>query len=93
LIIAGPNGSGKTSLFQTTIIEDFGRTVWIINPDLLAARIKVVEGIGSRAANLQAVKRIESWLKISIASHQTVGVENSSLDGKIPQASEGGKEA
>ena len=59
----------------------------------LAARIKVVEGIGSRAANLQAVKRIESWLKISIASHQTVGVENSSLDGKIPQASEGGKEA
>jgi len=31
--------------------------------------------VGSRAANLQAVQRIEAWLKISIASHQTVGVE------------------
>jgi predicted ABC-type ATPase len=75
LIIAGPNGSGKTSLFQTTIIEDFGRTVWIINPDLLSARIQAVERVGSKAANLQAVKRIEAWLKTSIASHQTIGVE------------------
>ena len=75
MIVAGPNGSGKTSLFQTTIIEDFGRAVWIINPDVLAARIQDIERVSGKAANLQAVKRIESWLKISIASHQTIGVE------------------
>jgi predicted ABC-type ATPase len=56
-------------------LENVGRTVWIINPDLLAARIQEVERLGRKTANLQAVKRIESWLKASIASHQTIGVE------------------
>src|SRR5947209_14735499 len=75
LIIAGPNGSGKSSLSQSTLIEEFGRTVWVIDPDLLARRIYAFERVGKRAANLQAVKRIESWLEISVKAHQTVGVE------------------
>jgi hypothetical protein len=38
-IVAGPNGSGKSSIYTDTDIEDFGGSVWIINPDLLTARI------------------------------------------------------
>ena len=75
LIVAGPNGSGKTTVFQSTIVQDIGRTVWIINPDLLAARIRTVELLGAREANLEAVRRIEKWLKTSISAHQTIGVE------------------
>jgi predicted ABC-type ATPase len=75
LIVAGPNGSGKTSAYQDTDIEAFGRSVWIINPDLLAARIQNVEGLGLGEANLEAVRRIEAWLEASIQAHQTVGVE------------------
>jgi predicted ABC-type ATPase len=75
LIVAGPNGSGKTTVFESTILQDIGRAVWIINPDLLAIRITKVESLGIRAANLEAVRRIERWLKASIQAHQTIGVE------------------
>ncbi|RUY20518.1 hypothetical protein EN978_36320 [Mesorhizobium sp. M7A.F.Ca.US.001.04.1.1] len=75
LIVAGPNGSGKSSAYQDADIEAFGRSVWIINPDLLAARIRDVEGLELDAANLEAVRRIESWLEASVRAHQTVGVE------------------
>ena len=82
-IIAGPNGSGKSSLYGSnrdniygnTSILDFFRSFWIINPDLLASRIRFNEKLGQRAANLEAVKRIESWLDASIKAHQSVGVE------------------
>jgi predicted ABC-type ATPase len=82
-IIAGPNGSGKSSLYGSnrdniygnTSILDFFRSFWIINPDLLASRIQFNEKFGQRAANLEAVKRIESWLDASIKAHQSVGVE------------------
>ena len=75
LIVAGPNGSGKSSTYLDTDIEAYGRSVWIINPDLLAARIRIVEGLDLDPANLEAVRRIETWLEASIAAHQTVGVE------------------
>jgi len=75
LIVAGPNGSGKTTVFQSTIAEDIGRAVWIINPDLLAARIRAIESLRLRDANLEAVRRIERWLKASVDAHQTIGVE------------------
>jgi predicted ABC-type ATPase len=75
LIVAGPNGSGKSSAYEDAGVEDIGRSVWIINPDLLAARIRDVEGLELVAANLEAVRRIEAWLETSIAAHQTVGVE------------------
>ena len=75
LIVAGPNGSGKSSAYQDTDIEAFGRSVWIINPDLLAVRIQTVEGLQLAEANLEAVRRIETWLEASIEAHQTVGVE------------------
>jgi predicted ABC-type ATPase len=75
LIIAGPNGSGKSSIHQDTDVEAFGRSVWIINPDLLTARIRDIEQLDLAAANLQAVQRIEAWLDISIQAHQSVGVE------------------
>lgn len=74
-IVAGPNGSGKSSLYQNAIIEAFNRSIWIINPDLLSARIRAVEKKSLRAANVAAVERIESWLEVSIRAHQTIGVE------------------
>lgn len=74
-IVAGPNGSGKSSVYQDTDIEAIARSVWIINPDLLTARIRAVERLRLREANLEAVKRIEAWLEASIRAHQTVGVE------------------
>jgi predicted ABC-type ATPase len=49
--------------------------VWIINPDLLTARIQEIEGLTLYESNLQAVRRIEAWLEASIQAHQTVGVE------------------
>jgi predicted ABC-type ATPase len=73
--VAGPNGSGKSSFYQTLEFEASARSIWIINPDLLTVRIQQVEGLELRAANLQAVKRIETWLEVSIQAHQTVGVE------------------
>jgi len=73
--VAGPNGSGKSSVYQDTDVEAFGRSVWIINPDLLAARISEIETLPLLAANLEAVRRIEAWLETSINAHQTVGVE------------------
>ena len=75
MIVAGPNGAGKTTVFQSTVVQDFGRAVWIINPDLLAARIRAVESLSIRAANLAAVRRIETWVKASLNAHQTIGVE------------------
>ena len=74
-IVAGPNGSGKTSIYENADIEDFGRSVWIINPDALAKRIRDIEGLDPLPANLEAVRRIERWLYSSIEAHQTVGVE------------------
>lgn len=74
-IVAGPNGSGKSSIYQDVDIELFARSIWIINPDLLTARIQAVEQLQLRDANLQAVQRIEAWLRASIRAHQTVGVE------------------
>lgn len=73
--MAGPNGSGKSTSYDNSDIEEFNRSVWIINPDLLAARIRDTEGLPLDEANLQAVVRIERWLEASIEAHQTVGVE------------------
>lgn len=74
-IVAGPNGSGKTSIYDNADIEDFGRSVWIINPDALAKRIRDMEKLEALPANLEAVRRIERWLYASVEAHQTVGVE------------------
>jgi predicted ABC-type ATPase len=75
LIVAGPNGSGKSSAYGNADVESTGRSVWIINPDLLAARIRDVERLALADANLEAVKRIERWLESSIDAHQSTGVE------------------
>ena len=50
-------------------------SVWIINPDLLSARIRDHEKRDERDANIAAVQRIEAWLKASVMAHQSVGVE------------------
>ena len=91
LIVAGPNGSGKSSAYQDADIESSGRSVWIINPDLLAARIRDVEGLELTAANLEAVVRIEAWLETSIRAHQTVGVETVLSTGKYRRLVEAAK--
>lgn len=75
LIVAGPNGSGKSSVYRDADLEWDGRSVWIVNPDLLAARIRDVEALPLREANLAAVVRIEAWLEASITVHKTIGVE------------------
>ena len=81
-IVAGPNGSGKSTLYSETDIEGFGRSVWIINPDLLALRISQSEDRPLDVANREAVIRIEAWLEASISAHQTVGVETVLSTGK-----------
>jgi predicted ABC-type ATPase len=81
-IVAGPNGSGKSSVYTDTDIEDFGGSVWIINPDLLTARIRAIERLRPRNANVAAVTRIYDWLKASIDAHQTIGVETVLSTGK-----------
>jgi predicted ABC-type ATPase len=43
LIVTGPNGSGKSSAYEHANIEKGGRSVWIVNPDILAKRIAEVE--------------------------------------------------
>lgn len=74
-IVAGPNGSGKSSLYNRTDIEGWGGSVWIINPDLLTAKIVEYEKLTVGDANLVAVNRIERWLDASLQSYQTIGVE------------------
>jgi predicted ABC-type ATPase len=74
-IVAGPNGSGKSTIYSGSDLRDFDRSIWIINPDLLTARIQAAEKLGLRRANLEAVRRIYAWLEASVAAHQTVGVE------------------
>lgn len=74
-IVAGPNGSGKSTLYNLTSIKDWGGSVWIINPDLLTAKIIESEGLTQWDANLAAVQRVETWLDASIAAYQTIGVE------------------
>lgn len=73
--MAGPNGSGKSSAYQDTAYKFEGRTLWIVNPDLLTVRVRKVEGLPQRDANLAAIQRIERWLESSIDVHKSVGVE------------------
>jgi predicted ABC-type ATPase len=74
-IVAGANGSGKSSVYQDTEIEDAGGAVWIINPDILTAQIQITEKLKLHAANMAAADRIFQWLKASIDAYQTIGVE------------------
>jgi predicted ABC-type ATPase len=74
-MVAGPNGSGKSSLYDDKNIDVFDQSVWIINPDILTERIRQIEKLDPRAANVEAVVRVEAWLEASIRAHQTVGVE------------------
>jgi predicted ABC-type ATPase len=74
-MVAGPNGSGKSSLYSDVGAEAFDRSVWIINPDLLTERVRNVEGMSLREANIAAVQRVEAWLEASIDAYQTIGVE------------------
>jgi predicted ABC-type ATPase len=74
-IVAGANGSGKTSVYQDTEFEDPGGAVWIINPDILTAQIQIIERLALHAANVAAADRILCWLQASIDAYQTIGVE------------------
>lgn len=82
LIIGGPNGSGKSSAYADARVEIESRTLWIINPDLLAVRIRDVEVFPLQDANLQAIQRIEAWLEASIRTHSSIGVETVLSTGK-----------
>lgn len=75
LIIAGPNGSGKSTAYRDTDIEAGGRSLWIVNPDLLTERIQLTEGLPLTDANRAAVDRIEAWIEASIDVHKSIGVE------------------
>ena len=75
MIVAGPNGSGKSTAYDNVDLELDGRSIRIVNPDLLAKRIRIEEGKEAREANLIAVNRIRSWLDTSVEVYQTVGVE------------------
>ena len=75
VIIAGPNGSGKSTAYSNAKLEWEERDIWIINPDLLTLRLKIIEDLKLEEANLAAVTRIENWLNASIDVHQPIGVE------------------
>lgn len=81
-IVAGPNGCGKSTFYNRTDIEGWGGSVWIINPDLLTAKIVESERLALGDANLAAVQRIEKWLETSIEAYQTIGVETVLSSGK-----------
>ena len=81
-IIAGPNGSGKSSFYSRTDIEGWGRSVWIINPDLLTMALVKSEHLPIAKANKVALDRIHEWLIASIGVHQTIGVETVLSTGK-----------
>lgn len=81
-IVAGPNGCGKSTAYNRTDIEGWGGSVWIINPDLLTAKIVESERNTPESANLAAVQRIERWLEASIEAYQTIGVETVLSSGK-----------
>ena len=55
--------------------QGFWRTVWIINPDALTARIREREKRQLLSANGEALDRISRWLTTSVDAYQTVGVE------------------
>ncbi|WP_439476215.1 AAA family ATPase [Brevundimonas sp.] len=74
--MAGPNGSGKSTIYSMLSAEEPSGSIWIINPDVLSKRIADQEALPLNPdANLEAVKRIETWLRASIRAHQTIGVE------------------
>lgn len=81
-IVAGPNGCGKSTLYDNSDISQLDGSVWIINPDVLTATLRESEKIEPVQANLQAVKRIEAWLRKSIEVYQTIGVETVLSTGK-----------
>lgn len=66
---------GKSTAYGRSEVSEFDGSVWIINPDLLTARLKAQEELTAAEANLAAVIRIEAWLDASINVHQTIGVE------------------
>jgi predicted ABC-type ATPase len=74
-IIAGPNGCGKSTAYGSNDVAELDGAVWIVNPDLLTARLQLAESLALNDANLAAVRRIETWLESSIDVHQTIGVE------------------
>jgi predicted ABC-type ATPase len=79
-VVAGPNGSGKSTIYSGSNIRDFGRSIWIINPDLLTARIQAVEKLSLRKVLKPSVA--STWLEASVAVHQTVRVETVLSTGK-----------
>jgi len=75
-IIAGANGSGKTSAYDRVLLQAPSGSIWIINPDELSKRIHQHEGLPlDPLANFTAVKRMETWLYASVKTYRTVGVE------------------
>lgn len=74
-IVAGPNGSGKSTIYSAMSAEEPSGSIWIINPDELTNRIVAQERLERAQANLESVRRIETWLYASVHAHQTVGVE------------------
>lgn len=74
-IVAGPNGCGKSTAYDRSDIDEFGGSVWIINPDLLTRKLVEREGLDLLGANAAALDRIVEWLNASIAAYQTIGVE------------------
>jgi len=92
-IIAGANGSGKSTAYERVAMAGRSGGPWFINPDALAKRIADHETLPlDPDANLESVRGIERWLHASVEAHQTVGVETVLSTGKYQQLVEHARE-
>ena len=53
VIVAGPNGSGKSTAYDNVDLELEGRSIRIVNPDLLAKRIRDDENKAAEEARVR----------------------------------------
>jgi predicted ABC-type ATPase len=76
VIVAGPNGCGKSSLAELAARRELLFDTTPINPDKLTLEARSsVAAASDEAANLIAVERAEKAVWRSIAEHVSVGVE------------------
>lgn len=74
-LVAGPNGSGKTTIVSRPDIRDVMGPVATINPDAIAKTLRETRGLGLDEANLAAVREADSQVDAHIEAGRSLLVE------------------